>query len=137
MLNKLIVISLLAFSFSSLVAKEKDVKTLSQQVAVTSKLDVAELQKFGLNQQIKGLQGYDIRARRIIVPAGGTIAEHGHASRPGIVYVVSGEITEYRGNKTAHLKTGDSVVEDAMTVHAYKNTSKQPCVLIAFDIPQQ
>ena len=137
MLKKLITVSLLALSFPTAVAKEKEVSTLSQQIAVTSKLEVAELQKFGLSAQIKGLQGYDIRARRIIVPAGGTIAEHEHASRPGIVYVLSGEITEYRGNKTFHLKAGDSVVEDAQTVHAYKNISKQPCVLIAFDIPQQ
>ena len=137
MLKVLIAVSLLAFSFATTVAKEKEIKSLSQQIAVTSKLEVSELQKFDLSQQVKGLQGYDIRARRIIVPAGGTIAEHEHSARPGIVYVLSGEITEYRGNKTSQLKAGDSVAEDAKTVHAYKNTCNQPCVLIAFDIPQQ
>lgn len=100
-----------------------------------SEISVNQLERFSLAPQIQGLQGYDIRARKIVVSAGGSIAEHGHATRPGIVYVLSGEIMEYRGGNASLLKAGDSVVEDVNTVHSYKNLSNQDCVLIAFDIP--
>ena len=101
----------------------------------TMPLEVSQLERFSPYQQIPGLKGYDIRARKIVVPPGGVIPEHAHETRPGIVYVLSGEIIEYRGEQTALLKTGDSVIEDINTVHAYKNISDKPCVLIAFDVP--
>ena len=100
-----------------------------------AKIAVTQLEKFNLAEQISGLKGYDIRARKIIVPAGVTIGEHAHDTRPGIVYVESGEIIEYRGKISRLLKPGDSLIEDATTVHSYKNTSDEVCVLIAFDIP--
>lgn len=100
-----------------------------------SEISVNQLERFTLAPQIKGLDGYDIRARKIIVSAGGSIPEHGHTTRPGIVYVLSGEIMEYRGNNARLLKAGDSVVEDVSTVHSYRNLSDLECVLIAFDIP--
>jgi quercetin dioxygenase-like cupin family protein len=111
--------------------------TLANSITVTSKLNVSELQKFSLGKQIDGLTGYDIRARHIVVPPGGTIAEHEHSTRPGIVYVLTGEIIEYRGNQSKRLKPGDSIVEDAGTVHAYKNDGQVECLLIAFDIPKR
>jgi quercetin dioxygenase-like cupin family protein len=98
------------------------------------KIVVTELEKFDPAEQVP-LQGYHLRARKIIVPAGMSIAEHEHKLRPGIVYVESGEIIEYRGTNSQLLKKGDSVIEDASTVHAYKNISDKDCVLIAFDIP--
>ena len=101
----------------------------------TNALDVTQLERFSPHEQVPGLNGYDIRARKIVVPPGGEIPEHGHKTRPGIVYVQSGEITEYRNGKAALLKASDSVIEDVNTVHAYKNTSSKACVLIAFDVP--
>ncbi len=81
------------------------------------------------------LEDYDIRARVITVAPGGSIAEHEHSKRAGIVYVQSGSIVEFRGAMKRTLNPGDSVVEDVNTVHAYLNTGNQDCVLIAFDIP--
>jgi len=100
------------------------------------KVQVSILEKFDPMEQIKKLEGYNLRARKIIVPAGVTIAEHSHTTRPGIVYVESGEIIEFRGEKSRLLKKGDSVIEDAHTTHSYKNTGNTECVLIAFDIPK-
>ena len=98
---------------------------------------VEPLQRFSAEAQISGLEGYDLRARKIVVPAGGKIPEHGHKTRPGIVYVQSGEIIEFRSSQPRLLKAGDSVIEDVNTVHGYENVSTQACVLIAFDIPAQ
>lgn len=101
----------------------------------TNDMQVSQLERFPLEAQVPAMKGYDIRARKIIVPAGGTISEHSHATRAGIVYVESGSIIEYRGESTRKLSAGDSLVEDVTTVHAYRNTSNQDCVLIAFDLP--
>lgn len=98
-------------------------------------LEVSQLERFSPEQQIPGMKGYDLRARKIVVPPGGVIPEHGHKTRPGIVYVQRGEIMEYRGENSVLLKAGDSVIEDVNTVHAYKNISNKSCVLIAFDVP--
>ena len=99
-------------------------------------IDVQQLERFGLQQQVPGAAGYDIRARKFVVPDGAVIPEHGHADRAGIVYVLSGNITEFRGELKRELGPGDSLVEDADTVHRYVNNSGADCVLIAFDIPK-
>ena len=110
--------------------------SLFGQPSPLPEIQVKPLERFSAVQQIAGLRGYDLRARRIVVPAGGKIAEHHHKTRPGIVYVLRGEITEYRGEQARLLKAGDTVIEDVNTVHAYENTGAIPCELIAFDIPE-
>ena len=100
---------------------------------------VEQLELFSLAQQIPTLKTHNIRARRITVPAGGKIEKHEHTSRAGIVYVESGEIIEYRYNneqkQSRTLTAGETLIEDATTVHSYLNQSEQACVLIAFDLP--
>jgi len=107
----------------------------ANQPQTKAKISVTELEKFDPNAQVPSLKGYQLRARKIVVPAGESIAEHAHETRPGIVYIESGEIMEYRGEIALLLKAGDSIIEDFATVHAYKNISDQDCVLIAFDLP--
>ncbi len=102
----------------------------------TDKVTVALLEQFALEKQVPNMAGYDIRARKIIIAAGGSIGEHEHSTRAGIVYILSGEVIEYRGENARVLKSGDTLVEDAGTVHSYKNVSKQDCVAIAFDLPK-
>ena len=99
-------------------------------------LIVSELQKFELAAQVPAMQGFNIRARKIIVPAGVSIDKHDHKTRAGIVYIESGEIVEYRAELSRVLKAGDSLVEDATTVHSFENTSDKDCVIIAFDLPR-
>jgi quercetin dioxygenase-like cupin family protein len=111
--------------------------SFAQSAAISTK----QLEMFSLEQQIPALKGYSARARKITVPAGTTINKHEHSTRAGIVYVVSGEIIEYRyqdNDKTSRrLAKGETLIEDANTVHSYINDSKEECVLIAFDIPFQ
>ena len=124
------IVLILLFS-SQVMAQQSD----QQQDLPRKKIQVTELEKFDPEAQINTLSGYQMRGRKIIVPAGVSIAKHGHKTRPGIVYVESGEVVEYRGDKSRLLKAGDSLVEDYSTVHSYKNVSGTDCVLIAFDIP--
>lgn len=99
-------------------------------------IEVTELERFALNAQVQTMKGYDIRARRFVVPPGVAIGRHEHSSRPGIVYVESGEIIEFRANATRTLSKGDSLIEDGNTIHSYVNNSAENCILIAFDLPQ-
>lgn len=103
----------------------------------TPSMKVNELERFSLVHQVPAMAGYDIRARRIVVPAGVKIEQHEHSQRPGIVYVESGSIVEFRGEKARLLQAGDSLIEDQFTVHSYENQTTTDCVLIAFDLPKQ
>jgi quercetin dioxygenase-like cupin family protein len=108
---------------------------MSISSAQSNELEIKTLQMFSLEPQVSAMKGHDIRARKIVVPAGAKIQEHQHSTTPGIVYVESGSIVEYRGGEARTLHKGDSLVEDVNTVHSYFNSSPEECVLIAFDLP--
>jgi len=107
--------------------------------AKADELTVNQLESFPLEKQIAMIKGYNMRARRIVVPAGMSIDKHEHTTRAGIVYVESGEIIEYRffgdEKQSRTLAVGETLIEDFNTVHGYINKSKKDCVLIAIDIP--
>lgn len=108
---------------------------LSQQnPPVAPAIKSTQLERFSLFKQVPVMKGYDFRARKIVVPAGAVINLHNHIDRPGMVYVESGTIIEYRGSQARTLVKGETLIEDATTVHSYKNTSDADCVLIAFDL---
>ena len=106
-----------------------------QNPAVDPRIKSTQLERFSLVKQVPAMKGYDFRARKIVVPAGAVINKHSHINRPGMVYVESGTIIEYRGVQSRTLVKGDTLIEDASTVHSYKNISDADCVLIAFDLP--
>jgi quercetin dioxygenase-like cupin family protein len=115
------------------------ISALFTEDAFAQSLNINQLESFPLVKQIPELADYKLRARRIVVPMGMEIDQHEHSTRPGIVYVESGEIVEYRfiNNEKQQrlLMAGDTLIEDANTVHAYVNNSKNDCVLIAIDLP--
>jgi quercetin dioxygenase-like cupin family protein len=80
--------------------------------------------------------GHQFRMRQLEIQPGGIVPWHSHADRPALIYVVSGEITEYASTCAIPLvhKTGDVSV-DAGRSHWWKNTGKKPVVLISADIP--
>jgi len=121
--NKLTLVSVLVVSI------------LSFSSVAKSNFTAKELERFSLGPQVNAMIGYDIRARRIIVEPGAKITQHEHSKTPGIVYVESGTIVEYRGQQSRQLIAGETLIEDANTVHSYQNTSDKPCVLIAIDLP--
>jgi quercetin dioxygenase-like cupin family protein len=80
--------------------------------------------------------GYKFRLRRLVVDAGGIVPWHEHKERPALIYIVSGQITEYRSSCAVPIvhKAGDLAVESGDLAHWWKNTSKKPAVLISSDI---
>ncbi len=102
----------------------------------TAGLDAELYYNHALGSQIAPMEGYALRGRKIIVEPGGGTAEHSHADRPGIVYVLEGTLDEHRGDVKRVVVPGDTWVEDADTVHWIQNTSDKPAAILAFDLVQ-
>jgi quercetin dioxygenase-like cupin family protein len=86
-------------------------------------------------------QGYNIpgralRMRRLVVQPNGVVPWHSHAERPANIYIVSGEITEYRSTCSVPIlhRAGDVVPEQGATFHWWRNNSRRETVLISADI---
>lgn len=83
-----------------------------------------------------GLEGYTMRMRSVEIAAGGQIAEHSHADRPGIVTVVQGEWVEGQptGENTYSSQAYGTFPENEDTVHWVYNRSNTPATALVCDI---
>jgi quercetin dioxygenase-like cupin family protein len=88
-----------------------------------------------LERQI-GLAGHILQLRAITLAPGGQIAAHSHASRPGLVKVISGEWIEGRPGLERVVAASDPValVEGEYTIHWFFNRGTVPAVALVFDI---
>jgi quercetin dioxygenase-like cupin family protein len=84
-----------------------------------------------------GVPGRNLRMRRLVVEPGGVVPLHGHAERPANIYIVKGEITEYRSTCRAPIRhrAGEVVAEQGEVSHWWRNNSGRRAVLISADIP--
>ena len=88
-----------------------------------------------LGQEI-GVQGRDLRLRKLVVQPGGVVPFHSHDGRPALIITVSGEITEHRttcGVPITH-KAGEIARETKETGHYWINLGKVPAVLYSADV---
>lgn len=88
-----------------------------------------------LQKQI-GLSGYKLQLREIAIAPGGQIAKHSHATRPGLVKVISGTWTEGRpgGERDFAAAEPAGILEDSETVHWFWNRGSEPASAIVCDI---
>ena len=93
------------------------------------------LEQIDLSQQMVKLDDHMLRIRRLVIQPGGIVPMHDHADRPALIYIVSGEITEFASDCKVGIvhKAGDSS-RDADLKHWWKNMSKKKVVLISADI---
>jgi quercetin dioxygenase-like cupin family protein len=77
-----------------------------------------------------------LRLRKLTIAPGGVVPWHSHHDRPAIIYIVSGEITEYASNCAVPIvhKSGDVARETHVTAHWWKNTGKETVVLLSADL---
>jgi quercetin dioxygenase-like cupin family protein len=82
------------------------------------------------------LPGYLFRLRELEVKAGGIVPWHSHDERPAMIYIVSGEITEYASNCAVPIvhKAGDVAPEKKGVSHWWQNHGKATSKLISVDI---
>ncbi len=83
-----------------------------------------------------GVQGRDLRLRKLVVQPGGVVPFHSHDGRPALIITVSGEITEYRttcGVPITH-KAGELSRETNEIGHYWVNHGKVPAILYSADV---
>ncbi len=82
------------------------------------------------------IEGRLFRMRRLVIQPGGVVPWHSHGERPAIIYVVSGEVTEYASSCSVPIvhRAGDATPELHVTSHWWKNTGKATAVLLSADL---
>lgn len=82
-----------------------------------------------------GLEGQILRLRSITIAPGGQIAKHDHATRAGLVKVLSGEVIEGRPEGETAWSAGQAsaLVEAHDTVHWFFNRGDVPAELLVCD----
>ena len=110
-----------------------------QPMGATEPKDVTDtvLAMIDLSKEKVQADDHQFRMRQLVIQPGGIVPWHSHADRPALIYVVSGEITEYASTCAVPLlhKAGEVSV-DAGRSHWWQNTGKKPVVLISADIAQ-
>ncbi len=89
----------------------------------------------GLGKEI-GVDGRELRTRRLVVQPGGVVPVHSHKDRPALIYTVSGSITEYSSACGAPIehKAGDISREAEGLSHYWQNHGTEPAVLLSSDV---
>ena len=108
-----------------------------QPMGATEPKDVTDnvLAMIDLSKENVKADDHQFRMRQLVIQPGGIVPWHSHADRPALIYVVSGEITEYASTCAIPLlhKAGEVSV-DAGRSHWWQNSGKKPVVLISADI---
>jgi quercetin dioxygenase-like cupin family protein len=88
-----------------------------------------------LNPEI-GVDGRQLRTRRLVVQPGGVVPLHSHKDRPALIYTLSGSITEYSSTCSAPIqhKAGDISREADGLSHYWVNHGKVSAVLLSSDV---
>jgi quercetin dioxygenase-like cupin family protein len=83
-----------------------------------------------------GVDGRELRTRRLVVQPGGIVPLHSHKDRPALIYTVSGSITEYSSACGAPIqhKAGDISREADGLSHYWVNHGQVPAVLLSSDV---
>jgi quercetin dioxygenase-like cupin family protein len=83
-----------------------------------------------------GVDGRDLRLRRLIVQPGGIVPFHSHEGRPAIIITLSGQILEYASNCRAPImhRAGETVRETAAVSHYWVNRGKTVVELLSADV---
>jgi quercetin dioxygenase-like cupin family protein len=82
------------------------------------------IDEFPLGPEVPGFEGYQMRARYIVVKPGGTIRIHNHTGRPAFSYVVNTAVTQRRSDEPQLIehKAGDLSADNDIS-HYWRNTS--------------
>jgi quercetin dioxygenase-like cupin family protein len=88
-----------------------------------------------LGPEIPGMEGRELRMRRVTIAPGGVLGPlHDHKDRPGTVFVLAGTITDHRDGITTDYGPGLGWPEDRNTLHWLENKGTTPAVEISVDV---
>lgn len=114
-------------------ASQKGFSGPTESRGVTSVTPVGSVE---LSGEFEGMQGRVLRAREIIIAPGGVVAVHEHNKRPGVAYILEGEIIEHRNDHKEPIKRqpGDAAFERTGIVHWWENRSDKPVRALVVDV---
>jgi quercetin dioxygenase-like cupin family protein len=89
-----------------------------------------------IDGEFPGVEGKELRAREIVIAPGGVIAVHQHDARPGLAYILEGEIIEHRNDADGPImrRAGDISFEKSGIVHWWENVSGATVRALVVDI---
>jgi quercetin dioxygenase-like cupin family protein len=109
-----------------------------QKPSTAAAKDVADVVRAttDLAKEPVGVNGRQFRLRQLDIKSGGIVPWHSHDNRPAMIYIVSGEVTEYASNCAVPIvhRAGDVAPEKKGTSHWWQNTGNTAAVLISVDL---
>lgn len=87
-----------------------------------------------LGTEFPGMEGLALRLRINTIAPGGSTGLHDHKEKPSIVYVVQGNVVEYRDGTTRDLTQGDVISQGKDNSHAIENRGNSPAVLLESEV---
>lgn len=89
-----------------------------------------------LEGELPGVTGRILRARELIIAPGGVVAVHQHDGRPGMAYILEGEIVEHRSDAPGEIIRGEGAAafEKTGLTHWWENRSDKPVRALVVDI---
>ena len=89
-----------------------------------------------LGQDFSALQGRELRLRQLTIAPGGSIALHRHDQRPGVAYILQGQMTERRGPGFSPrvIGPGEVAFEATGVSHWWRNEGTTPAKALVVDI---
>ncbi len=118
---------------------ERDLAAKKQIAGPTKNQGIKSVKPLGTSElggDYPALAGRQLRARELVIEPGGIVAVHQHDQRPGMAYILDGEIIEHRSDTAEPItrKSGDVAFEKTGISHWWENTSKQPVRALVVDI---
>ncbi len=117
--------------------KERAQELLADGPTETSGIGgVTLLGAVSLDGEFTSSDGLAMRVRELVINPGGIVAVHEHDNRPGIAYIIEGELTEHRSSEDAGVvkSAGSIAMERSGVIHWWENTSALPARALVVDI---
>lgn len=119
--------------------RERDIARDLAATGPTENRGVEAVNRLGavlLGGEFAGMDGSQLRAREIVIAPGGIIAVHQHDGRPGLAYILEGEIVEHRNDADGPIlrRAGDIAFEKTGVIHWWENTSDARVRALVVDI---
>lgn len=97
---------------------------------------VTALGAISIAGEFPGVDGKELRVREIVIAPGGIVAVHQHDARPGLAYILEGEIVEHRNDADGPItrRAGDVSFEKTGIVHWWENVSDAKVRALVVDI---
>lgn len=89
-----------------------------------------------LEGEFSSSDGLSMRVRELVINPGGIVAVHEHNNRPGVAYIIEGEMIEHRSSEGAGVAkpAGSVALERTGVIHWWENTGTVPARALVVDI---